>query len=217
MNRSNQRCGSRRMARAAHEWNQRRRRCPQHHSIHTRSGSLAPIVLRLAEHECSPGVALRTRCSIVVTVRRPLQASENAEERLHGGAALPWCRRAPSVITAPTALQVSDRKRPASPHLARSGVAHALELGTEDRKVAICCAQHTATKESSGAAARRRCCHAEATVAASQIQTVPSGRTRTCGPSYLERVVPRQTVAFCPLDTTLPAVPPLARCGAGRI
>jgi hypothetical protein len=56
---------------------------------------------------------LRTRGSIVATVRRLLLASEAAEERL------PAKRRSVvssvvPVITAPTALQVSDRKRLAS-------------------------------------------------------------------------------------------------------
>ena len=43
-------------------------------------------------------------------------------------------------------------------------------------------------------------------------RTAEFGRERKCRPSYLERVVPRQTVAFCPIDATLPAVPPVARC-----
>jgi hypothetical protein len=98
------------------------RKAPEDRAVHSAIYPPAPVD--------APLRGQRSCCRVDAGGRDETQHSRHdfdtaARARERGRAAtrrvpLPWCRRRLSVITAPTALQVSDRKRLAFPHLATS-------------------------------------------------------------------------------------------------
>jgi hypothetical protein len=127
-------------------------RCFPTPAIQRRAAWVQGFSFGISNRAWQPAVLLVTRRSIVVTVRRLLLASESAKERRHAPGAAAVVSSALFVITTLTALQVSDRKRLASPHLARSGFRHAADAAGRRQKRPRACR----CRNRRAAAARRR-------------------------------------------------------------